>query len=357
MSKHRAPRYVRTKKALSRAPLAAGATVVGLGVFGSPATAQATPAVPDWSGAADAHVQHAHGSASSAPETYEDTTASYGRHAAPDGTYTVVRGDTVSRIAADFDQPWRELYHRNVSAIGADPDLIFPGQVFTLSGSVGTVPGTNGPAGDSVPPAPEPAPAPDAAPAPEAAPEPEPAPAPAPAPEPAAEAAPEPAPAHAPEPAPAPAPEPAPAPAPEPAPAPVAAAAPAPAPVAAAVEAVARITNSAGPIRPPAQAAANAVVSNVPGAAAITLGGTRASAVDPHGHPSGLAVDYMVMRDNALGDAIAQYHLDHWGELGVEYVIWEQRIITSPGGAWRAMADRGGVTANHFDHVHVNYVG
>ncbi|MGY1690762.1 hypothetical protein [Geodermatophilus sp. SYSU D01105] len=126
---------------------------------------------------------------------------------------------------------------------------------------------------------------------------------------------------------------------------------------AAAAGAVARITDTAGSIKPAAQAAANAVVSNVPGAAGITLGGTRASAADPGGHPSGLAVDYMVMSDDALGDAIAQYHIDHWDELGVEYVIWQQRMLSSPNGSWKPMADRGGVTANHFDHVHVNYRG
>jgi hypothetical protein len=120
---------------------------------------------------------------------------------------------------------------------------------------------------------------------------------------------------------------------------------------------VAHITNTAGPTKPQAQAAADAVVSNVPGAASITLGGTRASAVDPHGHPSGLAIDYMVLSDTALGNAIVQYQIDHWGELGVEYVIYQQRILTSPTGAWKQMEDRGSATANHYDHVHVNYLG
>jgi hypothetical protein len=99
------------------------------------------------------------------------------------------------------------------------------------------------------------------------------------------------------------------------------------------------------------------VVSNVPGAAGITLGGTRASATDPHGHPSGLALDYMVLSDSALGDAIVQYHRDHWAELGVEYLIWQQRYLGSPDGSWEPMSDRGSATANHMDHVHVNYVG
>ncbi|MCA0145274.1 hypothetical protein [Blastococcus sp. LR1] len=122
-----------------------------------------------------------------------------------------------------------------------------------------------------------------------------------------------------------------------------------------AVSVVAKINNSAGPISARAQAAANAVVSNVPGANRITLGGTRASAADPSGHPSGNAVDYMVMSDSALGDAIVAYHVAHWGELGVDYIIWEQRMLSSPNGSWKMMENRGSGTANHMDHPHVNY--
>jgi hypothetical protein len=125
----------------------------------------------------------------------------------------------------------------------------------------------------------------------------------------------------------------------------------------AAATAVARITNSAGSVRPQVQAAADKVVSSVPGAAGITLGGTRASATDPGGHPSGLALDYMVGSNTALGDAITQFHIDHWNELGVDYIIWQQRMLSSPGGSWKPMADRGGATANHMDHPHVNYRG
>ena len=124
-----------------------------------------------------------------------------------------------------------------------------------------------------------------------------------------------------------------------------------------AVSVVAQISNSAGPIRPQAQAAANAVVSNVPGAAGITIGGTRPSAADPGGHPSGLALDYMVGSDSALGDAIVAYHIANWGALGVEYIIWQQRYLDSPNGSWRQMENRGSATANHMDHPHVNYRG
>ncbi|WP_091062155.1 hypothetical protein [Klenkia brasiliensis] len=123
----------------------------------------------------------------------------------------------------------------------------------------------------------------------------------------------------------------------------------------AAVAGTATIRNSAGPVSSRVQAAADAVVSNVPGADSITLGGTRPSAADPDGHPSGNALDYMVLTDEALGDAIVAYHRAHWDELGVEYLIWNQRMLSSPGGSWVMMEDRGGTTANHYDHVHVNY--
>jgi hypothetical protein len=63
----------------------------------------------------------------------------------------------------------------------------------------------------------------------------------------------------------------------------------------------------------------------------------------------------MVMTDAALGDAIVAYHRAHWDELGVDYLIWQQRMLSSPNGSWSTMEDRGGTTANHYDHVHVNY--
>jgi hypothetical protein len=68
-------------------------------------------------------------------------------------------------------------------------------------------------------------------------------------------------------------------------------------------------------------------------------------------HPSGLAVDFMV--DRATGDALASCALENMDALGVKYVIWEQRI--NHGNGWKGMEDRGGATANHFDHVHVSF--
>jgi LysM domain len=290
MAKHAAPRYVRTKKVIARAPVAAGATVVGLGVLSSPAQAAV----------ASAPTGTTHGAPSAQLGVAPAVTSvadidNYGRHSALPADYAVATGDTLTTIAAAHGQAWRELYQRNVGVIGSNPNLIFPGEMLLTAGDVATAP-----AAPAAPTAPAPA-----------------TPAPAPA---------------------------TPAPAPDLAPA-------------AAQTAVAHITNSAGGVKPQTQAAANAVVSNVPGAAGITLGGTRASAVDPHGHPSGLALDYMVQSDTALGHAIVAYTIDHWSELGVEYVIYQQRILTSPTGAWKQMEDRGSPTDNHMDHVHVNYVG
>ncbi|TWV56382.1 M23 family metallopeptidase [Streptomyces misionensis] len=48
--------------------------------------------------------------------------------------YTVVRGDTLSGIADDQHVPggWRPLYAANRATVGADPNLILPGQRLTL---------------------------------------------------------------------------------------------------------------------------------------------------------------------------------------------------------------------------------
>ena len=79
-----------------------------------------------------------------------------------------------------------------------------------------------------------------------------------------------------------------------------------------------------------------------------SIGGYRPSA-DEHG--TGQAVDFMIS-SSAQGDAIAAYVQQHAGEFNVKYVIWSQRYWPA-GGSWSMMADRGSITANHYDHVHV----
>ncbi|WP_210569546.1 transglycosylase family protein [Streptomyces sp. GESEQ-4] len=54
--------------------------------------------------------------------------------------YTVLRGDTLSGIADEQDVRggWRGLYAANRKTIGADPDLILPGQRLSLRGKAAT---------------------------------------------------------------------------------------------------------------------------------------------------------------------------------------------------------------------------
>lgn len=68
-------------------------------------------------------------------------------------------------------------------------------------------------------------------------------------------------------------------------------------------------------------------------------------------HPRGLALDLFATR--LVGDQLAAYVLDRRVEFGVTYVIWRQRI--NYGNGWEPMADRGGITANHYDHAHVSF--
>jgi hypothetical protein len=70
-------------------------------------------------------------------------------------------------------------------------------------------------------------------------------------------------------------------------------------------------------------------------------------------HPRGLAVDLMTRGET--GDRIADCALENQDALGVEYVIWEQRV--NYGDGWERMADRGSDTENHYDHVHVSFGG
>jgi hypothetical protein len=73
-------------------------------------------------------------------------------------------------------------------------------------------------------------------------------------------------------------------------------------------------------------------------------------------HATGHALDIMVSSD--LGNEIAAFLQQNRAELGIEYLIWRQRIWRpSTSAAWRGMSDRGGATANHFDHVHVTTYG
>jgi hypothetical protein len=55
----------------------------------------------------------------------------------------------------------------------------------------------------------------------------------------------------------------------------------------------------------------------------------------------------------AFGDDLAQFALDHQGSHRIWYVIYRQRI--NYGSGWTWMEDRGSITQNHYDHVHVSF--
>jgi hypothetical protein len=75
-------------------------------------------------------------------------------------------------------------------------------------------------------------------------------------------------------------------------------------------------------------------------------------------HATGQALDIMVGVGNPIGDEVAAFLQEHRAELGIEYLIWRQRIWRpATSGAWRSMSDRGSPTANHMDHVHVTTYG
>ncbi len=58
----------------------------------------------------------------------------------------------------------------------------------------------------------------------------------------------------------------------------------------------------------------------------------------------------------AQGDALVAYAQAHARELGIDYIIWYQRIwsVARADEGWRRMEDRGSATANHLDHPHIN---
>jgi uncharacterized protein YgiM (DUF1202 family) len=77
-------------------------------------------------------------------------------------------------------------------------------------------------------------------------------------------------------------------------------------------------------------------------------------------HSTGRALDLMIPNyksasGKALGYKVAAWAKANARELGINYVIWNQHIwnITRDNEGWRYMADRGGDSANHKDHVHI----
>jgi hypothetical protein len=91
----------------------------------------------------------------------------------------------------------------------------------------------------------------------------------------------------------------------------------------------------------------NAVCSNWP---QVTSYGTWRSDGE---HGQGRAMDIMVSGET--GWEVANFLRANYAALGIEYLIHARNIwsVERAGEGWRGMADRGSVTANHLDHVHV----
>ena len=81
---------------------------------------------------------------------------------------------------------------------------------------------------------------------------------------------------------------------------------------------------------------------------------------DSGDHGKGLAIDFMVPVSSALGDQIADYAIQNMASRGISYIIWKQRFYApypskyGPAYTWNPMPDRGSITENHYDHVHVS---
>ena len=82
---------------------------------------------------------------------------------------------------------------------------------------------------------------------------------------------------------------------------------------------------------------------------------------DSGDHGKGLAIDFMVPESSELGDKVAEYAIQNMASRGISYIIWKQRFYApfdskyGPANTWNPMPDRGSVTENHYDHVHVSF--
>lgn len=99
------------------------------------------------------------------------------------------------------------------------------------------------------------------------------------------------------------------------------------------------------PVRPHVQAFANASCAVV---------GCPDVVSSYHGHQPSVDRALDVFQLRARGDQYADYGVADKVHR-VDYVIWRQRINTRDGRGWRMMEDRGSITANHYDHVHVSF--
>ena len=81
-------------------------------------------------------------------------------------------------------------------------------------------------------------------------------------------------------------------------------------------------------------------------------------------HPLGRACDFMLSSGGVMPDASSiqkGYDIAAWAQanasrLGIMYIIYRQRIwdVRMASSGWVPMENRGSITANHYDHVHIS---
>jgi len=81
-------------------------------------------------------------------------------------------------------------------------------------------------------------------------------------------------------------------------------------------------------------------------------------------HPLGRACDFMLSTGGVMPAAASVqkgYDIAAWAQanasrLGIMYIIYRQRIwdVRMPSSGWVPMENRGSITANHYDHVHIS---
>ncbi|KAM7203281.1 D-alanyl-D-alanine carboxypeptidase [Rhypophila sp. PSN 637] len=124
---------------------------------------------------------------------------------------------------------------------------------------------------------------------------------------------------------------------------------------------------AAGACKAVAVNGANAVIAAWPGRVR-EIGCVRSCTCGVAGasdHCCGKAIDFMCSDGGGVptmsGRQIAEWVMNNRASLNVKYIIWGQKIW-QPGTdavkawtSWRTMEDRGDITQNHWDHVHVSF--
>lgn len=116
-------------------------------------------------------------------------------------------------------------------------------------------------------------------------------------------------------------------------------------------------TGAYGGVKPWVAAVGDVTKKTFPGIRGIGGVGGRPNKSD---HPMGLALDFMVYQNRALGNKIAEFLMRSRDPFSIKYLIWYDRIASkSRGWGWRAYTHPNGnlnPTLRHEDHVHASFL-